>query len=91
MTLRPENAIPARLTAPARLSGLLECPQVQSACAAHWMALQQTLGITSTDAGGGTSGAPPAGSSNCASADLSAVATLLLLGFALRHRRTPRR
>src|SRR4029453_16425098 len=54
------------------LKGPLTCPEVQTACAAHWARIQQVLGLTGADAG--VTPPPDAGSSagpatkSCASA-----------------------
>src|SRR5438128_468343 len=52
MLERSSEGLRSQLSAPAHLSGPLTCPQVQTACASHWAALQKTLGITPADAGG---------------------------------------
>jgi hypothetical protein len=92
VTFQLRGAVSPRVTTPARLSGLLNCPQVQAACAAHWAALQQTLGITSADAGGSQSGGGTSTkSSSCGSAGVSEIAVIVLLAFALRQRRADRR
>jgi len=73
-----------------QLAGLLTCPSVQNACAAHWAVLQQTLGIgapINPDAGNPPPNGTPAskGGSHCASVGPSAL--LLLIASILRRRR----
>jgi hypothetical protein len=71
-----------------QLAGLLTCPSVQNACAAHWAVLQQTLGIgapINPDAGSPPPNGTPAskGGSHCAS--VGPFALLLLIASFLRR------
>ena len=92
MLERSSEGLRSQLSAPAHLSGPLTCPQVQTACASHWAALQKTLGITPADAGGPQAdGGSSAGSSHCGSADASTLAVILVLAFTLRQRRAAER
>lgn len=78
-----------------RLAGLLTCPAVQNACAAHWDLLRLTLGIGGTPGppplDGGTPSAAGSGGSHCGIAGGNAgrevVALLVLLTFFLRARK----
>ena len=77
------------------LKGPLTCPEVQTACAAHWARIQQVLGLTGPDAG--VTPPPDAGSSggraaeSCASAPggpeaiLGAMALLTALRMGVRR------
>jgi len=74
-----------------QLSGLLTCPSVQNACAAHWAVLQQTLGIGAPVNPDGGSSPPPANppgnnaGSHCSS--VGPVSLLLLMAFVRKLRR----
>lgn len=76
-----------------QLAGLLTCPAVQNACAAHWELLQLTLGIGGTPGprpvDGGTSPPSASGGSNCAIGrgrlGSEAAALMVLLAFFLRR------
>jgi hypothetical protein len=78
------------------LKGPLTCPEVQTACAAHWARIQQVLGLTGADAG--VTPPPDAGSStgpatkSCASAPDGPQAILgtmiLLTAFRMGSRRS---
>jgi len=76
-----------------QLAGLLTCPPVQNACAAHWELLQLTLGIGETPGprpvDGGTPSPSASGGSHCAIVggrlSSEAAALLVLLAFFLRR------
>ena len=69
------------------LLGPLACPQVQTACAAHWARIQQVLGIAPADAGSGAPPSLPPKKSGCASAVPAAWGLLLLLFWRRKAKR----
>ena len=75
------------------LQGPLTCAPVQTACAAHWARIQNVFAFDAgtPDAGGGDGGTTQSGKGSCSSLDAGALAALVILGFALRHRAPQRR
>jgi len=79
-----------------QLSGLLTCPSVQNACAAHWAVLQQTLGIGAPGNPDGGGSPPPSnppanrGESHCSSAGPFSLLLLIASVRKLRRRSTRR-
>jgi photosystem II stability/assembly factor-like uncharacterized protein len=70
-----------------QLAGLLTCPSVQNACAAHWAVLQQTLGIGApVNRDGGSPSPPPSvGGSHCSG--VGPFGLLLLIAWVRRFRK----